>query len=151
MSINYGRVVLGGLAAGVVMNVVDSVTNGMLLATRWGAESTKLNPRLAAAGTTSMIGWIVTDFLTGIFIVWLYAAIRPRFGAGAGTAMTAGLATWAITKLWMSSYIFMDLYTPGLIGSVSLGGLVGALAGAYVGGMLYKEGAADMVSSRAAA
>jgi hypothetical protein len=139
MAINYGRVLIGGLAAGFVMNVVDSVVNGFLLASRWNAESTLLNKRLLTAGTTSMAGWITVDFLMGIFIVWLYAAVRPRYGPGAGTAIKAGLAAWFITHVFMMSYVFMDLFTPNLIMLVSLGGLVATLAGAYVGGMLYKE------------
>ncbi len=30
----------------------------------------------------------------GILIVWLYAAIRPRFGAGATTAIAGGVFFW---------------------------------------------------------
>ena len=33
-------------------------------------------------------------FLCGIAAVWLYAAIRPRFGAGLKTALIAGIAVW---------------------------------------------------------
>lgn len=73
--INVSRVLVGGLAAGVVMNVVDSVLNGFLLAPQWTRESTALNPRILTAGTTSMVGWILLDFITAVFMVWLYAAI----------------------------------------------------------------------------
>lgn len=139
MAINWSRVLIGGIAAGIVMNMADAVTNGVLLASRWSAESTELNPRILTAGTTSMVGWIIVDFITALFMVWLYAAIRPRYGAGAGTAIKAGLATWFLAHVWTWSYVFMNLFSAGLTGAVALGGLVGTLAGAYVGGMLYRE------------
>lgn len=139
MSINTARVVGGGLVAGVVMNVIDATVNGAMLSARWTSESAALNARINAAGTQSMIGWILVDFIAGVFIVWLYAAMRPRYGAGPGTALKAGFATWFITHVFMAAFVFMDLYTPNLMLMVSLGGLVAALAGAYTGGMIYKE------------
>jgi hypothetical protein len=41
-------------------------------------------------GTTVLM--VVLGFLMGILAIWLYAAIRPRYGAGPGTAALAGLA-----------------------------------------------------------
>ena len=49
--INWKRVLIGGLAAGVVMNLIDGLSHGMLLATQWGAETAQLNPGLMAIGT----------------------------------------------------------------------------------------------------
>jgi hypothetical protein len=37
---------------------------------------------------------VVVGFLIGFVIIWLYAAIRPRYGAGAKTAVVAGVAAW---------------------------------------------------------
>lgn len=138
--INGGRVLIGGLAAGLVMNLIDASTNAILLATQWSAETTQLNPGLMAkSGTGSMLGWIVVDFLLGILLVWLYAAIRPRFGAGASTAMRAALFVWLVAHLMYVSYVFMGLYSLSLIGASSIGGLVAALAGGYLGCWLYRE------------
>lgn len=33
-----------------------------------------------------IVGFNITGLAYGIFIVWLYAAIRPRYGAGPKTA-----------------------------------------------------------------
>jgi hypothetical protein len=150
--INTGRVVLAGLAAGVVMNVVDAVANGVLLGNAWRTETTALNASLmdkAAAGST--VGWIVVDLLLGITLVWLYAAIRPRFGPGPRTAMLAALALWIATHLIYFSYVFMGLYSSSLIGASSLAGLVAVLAGGYVGGRLYREEPAAATTPAAAA
>lgn len=143
MAINTGRVIGGGLLAGAVMNFVDFLVNGVWLAERWMDEATALNARLAApeAATPSMIGWIVTDFLFGIFIVWSYAAMRPRFGPGAGTAVKAALLVWAISHVAYGSFAFLGMYSLNLIAMVSIGGLVAALAGGYAGCSIYKEDA----------
>ena len=143
MAINTGRVIGGGLLAGAVMNFIDFFVNGVWLAQQWMDEATALNARLAApeAATPSMIGWIVTDFLLGIFIVWSYAAMRPRFGPGAGTAVKAALLVWAISHLAYASFAFLGMYSLSLVAMMSFGGLVAALAGGYAGCSIYKEDA----------
>jgi ABC-type antimicrobial peptide transport system permease subunit len=35
---------------------------------------------------------VLLGFLMGILGIWFYAAIRPRYGAGPGTAVLAGVA-----------------------------------------------------------
>lgn len=141
MAINTGRVIGGGLLAGAIMNFVDFLVNGVWLATRWTEEATALNARLVdpAVSTTSMIGWVVTDFLFGILIVWSYAAMRPRFGPGAATAVKAALLVWGISHIAYGSFIFLNMYSAGLMASVSIGGLVAALAGGYAGCSIYQE------------
>jgi hypothetical protein len=81
--INVGRVVGGGLVAGLVMNVVDGVANGAILGAQWLEETKRLGVDASqAAQSRSLVGWVVFDFLCGIALVWLYASIRPRYGAG---------------------------------------------------------------------
>ena len=92
--INLGRVVLGGLLAGLVLNVFDWAVNGLWLANDWNAAMKALGKSEMSG---SLIMWfVVADFLVGVFLVWLYAAIRPRFGVGPQTAVYAGLAVWAL-------------------------------------------------------
>jgi len=140
--INLGRVVSGGLLAGLVMNVVDAVTNGALLGAQWQAGGQALSPTLMATPgleTMSMAGWVIVDFLTGIALVWLYAAIRPRFGPGPRTALVAAFAIWFVGHLYFASYVFNGLYSAQVVTASSAGALVGALAGGLAGGWLYRE------------
>lgn len=141
MAINSGRVIGGGLLAGAVMNFVDFLVNGVWLNQRWVDEATALNARLVdpAIATTSMAGWIVTDLLFGLLIVWSYAAMRPRFGPGAATAVKASLLVWAISHISYASFVFLGMYSFGLVALVSAGGLVAAVAGGYAGCSIYKE------------
>jgi len=137
---NTGRIIGGGLAAGVVMNVIDFLVNVVWLGSRWNAQTEMLHPGLAATvETRSMAGWIVYDLLIGLATVWLYAGIRPRFGPGPRTAVIAGLASWAISHVSFASYWFSGFYTWRLVAASTAGGLVACLLGAYVGGMIYKE------------
>lgn len=96
--INLKGVIIGGLVAGVVLNIIDFVLFGVVLKDDMAVAMHALNkPPMA----DSMIPWFVfLDFLYGIFLVWLYAAIRPRFGAGPGTAVKAGLISWVVAGLF---------------------------------------------------
>jgi hypothetical protein len=139
---NKVRIIAGGLAAGVVMNVIDFLANGLWLGSRWQAQAELIRPGMAQqAERMSTAGWVTVDLLAGIIVVWLYAAIRPRFGPGPRTALCAGFVLWLITRLIFASYVFNGFYTWRLIAASSAGSLVAALLGALLGGMLYKEAA----------
>src|SRR2546422_8366341 len=43
--------------------------------------------------------WVAFVFVSGIGLLWVYAAIRPGFGAGVKTAVIAGLAVWFFVGL----------------------------------------------------
>jgi hypothetical protein len=137
--INLGRVVMGGLLAGVLLNVVDFLVHGVWLMDDYTAAMEALGKE---AMPTSMIGWfVVLDFVYGIFLVWLYAAIRPRFGAGPQTAVYAGLAAWFVAAFMHALFEApMGLYPMNLwvIGAVVA--LVQMPAAAVLGAWLYQEG-----------
>ena len=100
--INWGSVILCGLLTGLVLNVVDGVLYGVVLKADLDAAMTALNR--PAMANSAMVWFVVCDFLFGIYFMWLYAAIRPRFGAGPRTALIAGLAMWVLFGVlhWIS-------------------------------------------------
>lgn len=139
---NSPRIIGGGLAAGLVMNVIDALTNGVLLGERWRVATDALNPGLAAKmGMSGTLGWVIVDFLLGILTVWVYAAVRPRLGPGPRTALIAAVVIWLAAHAAYASYAFMGLYPSTLIVASSVGGLIAALAGGYLGARLYAEAA----------
>jgi hypothetical protein len=138
--LNTPRIIAGGLAAGLVMNVIDALTNGFLLGERWKVTTDALNPGLISKmGMSGTLGWVIVDFILGILTVWVYAAIRPRFGPGPRTAFTAAIVIWLAVHAAYASYAFMGLYPWSLILASSIGGFIAVLAGGYVGAMLYRE------------
>ena len=84
MAINTNKVLLGGIAAGVVLNVIDFATNTFILGARMKAETEAFKPGLSDRMMTgsAITSYIIMDLVLGILLVLTYAAIRPRFGPG---------------------------------------------------------------------
>jgi len=137
--INWGRVVLGGLLAGVVLNVVDYLFYGVMMKQDLAAAMQALGKQPGAMD--SLVPLFVTlDFVTGIALLWVYAAIRPRFGAGVKTAVIAGVAVWFFVGLLHAlgegpmGLFPQKVYTVGTLVALVQYAVAGAV-GAYV----YKE------------
>jgi hypothetical protein len=140
-SMNWGRVIGGGLVAGLVMNISEGALHGAVL----GQDAADLFKSFGISTTPQpwqMIALVGMTFVLGIASVWLYAAIRPRYGAGPMTAIGAGLAVWILAHLWAGVYLaagFTGLITPKLAWLPVAWGLVEAIVGTLAGAWLYKE------------
>ena len=138
--INTGRWILCGVIAGIVGDLVGSLVDGVLLAPRWNAAFVRLG--LPPMNNTEIVEFNVIGILVGLAAVWIYAGIRPRFGAGAKTAVYAGLVTWFLTYL-LPNIAFMYIpqsYSRHLLLYTTLGNLVGCVLATVVGAAIYKEG-----------
>lgn len=137
-NINMGRVLLGGLLAGVVLNIGEFLFNGVLMANQmkeWMAQHNLTEP-----GTTFLVVATVLTFLLGIFLVWLYAAIRPRLGAGPKTAICAASILWIAICIYSGLIYGLLLAIPMNLVLMGIAWcfveyVLAALAGAWV----YKE------------
>ena len=141
MAINTSKVVVGGLAAGVVANIIGFVGFGLLLGPRFEAEAAVVAPVLQGRGMTgsAITTNVVATFVVGILLVWLYAAIRPRLGPGMKTATSAALVVWVCGFLFHLDSLILGLITPATYAMASIVAFIQVLASAGVGGMLYKE------------
>ena len=140
-SMNRQKVIVGGLVAGIVIAVLDYVIWTYVLA-GWAAGMTDaVNAALSATMNSkrAMVGSVVADILFGISIVWCYAAIRPRFGAGAKTAMCAGAFVWFVGTLAYSSLYLYRLVSSEFMCVAAVTALVEFVIGAYVGCQMYSE------------
>ena len=144
MAINTQKVLIGGVAAGVVMNVIDFVTNTYILGARMKAESDAFKPGLSdqMMSGSSIAGYIVMDFVLGILLVWTYAAIRPRFGPGMKTATYAAVLFWLLAGIFMSGFMHMGMMSAGLWWTFAFIELVNFWVSAWVGARLYSEDSA---------
>jgi hypothetical protein len=97
-SINMGRVFLGGLLAGVFINISEFLLHAVVLKKDLEDAMRSLNRTLPMTGGQTAV-WVLFGFAIGIASVWLYAAIRPRYGPGAGTASRAAVAVWFFGSL----------------------------------------------------
>jgi hypothetical protein len=137
--INMGRVIIAGLVAGIVADILGFLVDGMLLAPRWADGMTRLGH-----GNFSSSAWIwfnVLGLVSGIALIWIYAAIRPRFGAGVKTAICAGIVFWIVGSLLPNLSIMWvaGLFSRHLTAMTTAGNLVETLAAAIAGAALYKE------------
>jgi hypothetical protein len=137
--INFGRVLLGGIVAGLVANILGYVVDGVILASRWSAA-------LKALGrtdftTNQIVAFNVIGLAYGVFAVWLYAAIRPRYGAGPKTALCAGLAVWVAGGLLPNAALMgiTGLFPSDLTTVSTLAGVVEWSAAILAGAALYQE------------
>jgi len=138
--INLGRVVLGGIVAGIVANILGYLVDGVILAPQWTAALKVLGK--GDFTTNQIIAFNVIGLAYGIFAVWLYAAIRPRYGAVPKTALCAGLAVWVAGVLLPNAALMgiTGLFPTDLTTMTTLAGVVEWAAAILAGAALYKEG-----------
>lgn len=136
--INLPRVMLGGLLTGLVINLGEIVFNTVLIFERLQAEVTALNaPRIGAGGATA---FVVINVALGTAAVWLYAAMRPRFGPGTTTAAFAGATAWGLSYMYMAATcIALGVFPGDLLIMGAAWGLPEIVVGTIAGASVYQE------------
>ena len=125
--------------------------DGVMLAPRWAAGMRALG--IAEFSVSQNVAFNIIGLGYGIFVVWLYAMIRLRYGAGPKTAVWAGLAVWAAGVL-LPNGAFMGaagLFPVGLTVMTTAAGIVEFVAAALAGAALYNESAESVRSMPARA
>ena len=136
--INYARVLLGGLLAGLIINISEYILNEPILGTDWKAAMESLGRPPIAGGD---ITWfVILGFVLGILCVWVYAAIRPRFNPGPKTAVCAGITVWALAYAYPSiGFGVIGLFPAKLIWWGVIWGLFELPIATLIGAWQYKE------------
>ena len=137
-SINTRGIILGGIVAGLVINISEYILNEPVLGAQFAAAMTAHN--LPPIGGSAIAVFLIYGFALGLVLVWLYAAIRPRLGPGPRTAAIAGVLVWFLAYLTTALSVGALGVLPApplLIGLVW--GLVELIVASLVGGWLYSE------------
>ena len=132
--VNTGRLIQGGLLAGLVINVVCFLGMALLWGKKLMAEQQAghilTRPRFPFAPA-----WMVLMFVMGFALVWLYAAVRTRLGPGPKTAITVGIVAGILSgvpdNLANAAWGVSGRYLPTMwmierIVAFALGSLIGA-------------------------
>jgi hypothetical protein len=136
--INLGRVVAGGLLAGLVLNIGEAILNTLVVASQVEAAMMALN--LPPVDSRAIIGFVILGFALGIAMVWVYAAIRTRFGPGVPTAVVAGVIVWFLAYLYPNAGMSVARVWPNdLLVIVTVWGLAEAVLAAIAGAWMYSE------------
>jgi hypothetical protein len=133
--INVARWLAGGVVAGIVMWLIEGVASMLYMEDMQTAmESLGVSMEMTA-GT-----WVMTvlmSLLTGLVLVFFYAAARPRFGPGPKTAIIVAVALFVGGMLvTLMGYGMMGFYPTrllliwGCLGFVEM--ILASLAGAWV-------------------
>lgn len=135
---NVGRVVAGGIAAGIVINVVESIMNLAVLGE--AMQEMYASMGVPEPGGSAIAGYIVLAFVLGFLLAWLYAAVRPRLGAGPRTAAIVGCVVWVAAGVVPT----VGWYLMGGLGTWLLAMFLGYtlvefVAGALVAAFIYRE------------
>jgi hypothetical protein len=137
-SINNGRVIIGGLIAGLVINASEFVLNAVVLARDMEAAMQRLN--LPPMSNTMVVWFVLMGFALGIVTVWLYAAIRPRFGPGVPTAACAALVVWFLAYVYPNVFmLIIHVFPRRLIAIGVLWGLPEIVIAGIAGAWAYTE------------
>jgi hypothetical protein len=145
---NLGRVVLGGIAAGIVLDISEGVMRGMLLRDQ-GADMMARLGLPSAVTTKQLVAFNLWGLVVGVLTILLYAGIRPRMGAGPKTAIIAGLFVWALVfALGAMPFVFTHVLPVGFAVMTACAEGVMMIFAGLVGGALYKEDDTAMRSTQ---
>ena len=136
--VNMVRVMVGGLLAGLIVNCSEFVLNTFVVAEDMEAAMKAMN--LPAMDSSQIPAFVGLGFLLGITTVWLYAAIRPRFGPGVGTATYAALAVWFLAYAYPTAFLMVMHVFPRKAMAISLvWGLGEIIVAGIAGAWAYTE------------
>jgi hypothetical protein len=131
--VNTKRIIYGGLLAGSIILIGETVRN---------AAFTDATP--ASGGSMPLGVFILRGASLGLLCLLVYAAIRPRLGAGLKTALTAGILVFLVGTLFPPFGLTMQAFAPArlLLETIIWNAIQLPLATA-AGAWLYREGASE--------
>ena len=133
---NWIRLVLCGFMAGVVQFLVTAVFLYLFPFAPDFVASVQRSAPYSRWGGEFFFG---VDIVMGIWAIWLYSAIAPRYGARPTTAAIVGVAWWTIKGLQSAKWAGLGFVPPGVVLLIALAAmsLVAAVVAAVVGAWLY--------------
>ena len=130
---NAKRIIPGGLLAGSVIDVGETVRQTIF---------TDATP--ASGGSMPLGVFILRGASLGMFCLLLYAAVRPRLGAGVKTALTVGILVFLAGTLFPPFGLTMQAFAPArlLLETIIWNAIQLPLA-TVAGAWLYSEAASE--------
>jgi hypothetical protein len=130
---NWTRVILGGLAAGIVTNLADFVTHGMIMANTY-----KKYDQVFSQTQANPAKFFAISMAVGVFVAILFAKTRASWPEGVKGGLAFGF--------WFGlAMFFMNFYNPLVIAGFpyflswcwgGIGLIDGLVAGAVLGAII---------------
>lgn len=131
---NIRKLIIGGLAAGLLINAIEYLVHGVLIDPQWKAA-------FGALGKTPR-GWtmyIFSNFVVGIVGIWVYTYLRPTYGPGPKTILRSALSIWVV--FWvipMAALQPMQLFPNVLLLATIVVGLLDSIPAVLLGAWIYR-------------
>jgi hypothetical protein len=139
-SINWFRLILGGLVAAIMMFFADGFIHERLVSAVWRAVYVGLRAAEPDAHGSSLVYFALYELGRGFIARWLYATMRTHFGAGPKTAVLAGIASWiAFSLTGPAQFIPLGFFSNALWMKVGALHLVTSIVSTIVGAAMYKD------------
>ena len=136
--INFGRVLLGGFVAGLILNLGEVLLNGIILAPHIEADMKRMG--ITPPGNGFAVLAVAMTFVVGLVAVLLYAMSRPRLGPGPKSALIIALILWFCLYAYCGTINMLLINVPPkLILMILAWGIVEYPLGILAGAALYKE------------
>ena len=134
---NYVRLLIAAVVASIVL-IIGQIAFVLVIGSRlMAARATAGLPPFVPQPLLSLL----EVFLTGAFLVWLYAVMRSRFGSGVATALKAGLAGWFAVVGLSTLHVVTDNFgfPPSLLLTVAIIIMPVFVLATVAGAWIYRE------------
>jgi hypothetical protein len=128
------RVLLCGLIAGVIWSLLTSVSLHFVGSDLLAAVGTSA-PHARADGAV----FFATDLLMGVWVVWVYSAIAPRYGPGPRTAVLAGISWWLLKTLQSVKWVALGFVPVEVTVGPGIATLATAIVASTIGAQMYEK------------
>jgi len=136
--INFGRVLLGGIVAGLLINIGEFVLNDLILGPHIEADMKRMG--ITPPGTGFALLAVGLTFIFSIVAILVYAMMRARLGPGPKTALLTALILWFCVYAYSGTINMLLINVPPqLILMILAWGIVEYSIGVLVGASIYKE------------
>ncbi|HSS20941.1 MAG TPA: hypothetical protein VLL54_12775 [Pyrinomonadaceae bacterium] len=138
--INWGRLILGGLVASIILFLTDGFFHEKIVMADWQAVYAGLGSNEPHHEGGAVLYFAIFELGRGFLSIYLYALMRACCGPGPKTAVLAGFVAWlAFTVTGPAQFIPLGFYSHSLWLKAGAFQLITSIVGALAAGFLYKS------------
>lgn len=139
--INWGRLIIGGLIASVILFLTDGVFHEQVVAADWRALHVTLGVPESQHSAAAVLYFVVFELGRGFLSIFLYVLMRPCCNPGPKTAAIAGIVAWiAFSVTGPAQFIPLGFFSNALWIKVGAFQLITSIIAAIAGAAVYKDG-----------
>lgn len=142
-NINWGRFIVGGLIASIILFMTDGLLHESIVGADWKAVYDNLGASKPAHNSFHMIYFAIFELGRGFIAMFLYVLMRTHWKPGPKTAALAGVVGWiAFALTGPAQFIPLGFYSNDLWMKVTAFQLVTSIVATIAGAAVYKDAAA---------